>query len=318
MSLTQNALRRSLLSLLLVVLSFTMIGAASAKTFPDLIPLPDGFQPEGIAVGEGSTFYVGSIPTGAIYRGDLRTGEGEVFIPAQEGRSAIGLKYDKRSGFLFVAGGPTGNAYIYNAETGANVAEIQLNMQGSFINDVVVTKDAAYFTNSNEAVFYRVPLGENGELPSPLTFDAIPLSGDYELQAGFNSNGIAATPNGKRLIIVNSADGVLYNVDPISGEAIRIDLGGDSVPNGDGILLEGRTLYVVQNFLNQIAVIRLNSDMTAGTIVKEITNEFFRVPTTIAPFGNALYAVNARFDVQMPTADTEYEVVRVPIREKSK
>jgi hypothetical protein len=58
--------------------------------------------------------------------------------------------------------------------------------------------------------------------------------------------------------------------------------------------------------------------MTAGTLVKEITNEFFRVPTTIAPFGNALYAVNARFDVQMPTADTEYEVVRVPIREKSK
>jgi sugar lactone lactonase YvrE len=295
-----------------------MIGAASAKTFPDLIPLPDGFRPEGIAVGEGSTFYVGSIPTGAIYRGDLRTGEGEVFIPAQEGRAAIGLKYDKRTGLLFVAGGPTGNAYIYDAESGQNVAEIQLSPQGSFINDVVVTRDAAYFTNSNEAVFYRVPLGKNGELPSPLTFDVIPLSGDYELQAGFNSNGIAATPNGKRLIIVNSADGVLYNVDPISGEATRIDLGGDSVPNGDGILLEGRTLYVVQNFLNQIAVIRLNSDMTAGTIVKEITNEFFRVPTTIAPFGNALYAVNARFDVQMPTADTEYEVVRVPIREKSK
>jgi len=312
MSETEKALRRSLLTLLSIVLSFTMIGAASAQTFPDLIPLPDGFQPEGIAVGKGSTFYVGSIPTGAIYRGDLRTGEGEVFIPAQEGRAAIGLKYDERTGLLFVAGGPTGNAYVYDGETGQNVAEIQLNTQGSFINDVVVTKDAAYFTNSNEAVFYRVPLAKNGELPSPLTFDEIALSGDYVLQAGFNSNGIAATPNGKTLIIVNSADGVLYNVDPTTGVATRIDLGGDSVPNGDGILLEGKTLYVVQNFMNKIAVIELNPDLTAGTIVDEITSEFFRVPTTIARFGNALYAVNARFDVETPTPATEYEVVRVP------
>lgn len=72
-----------------------------------MIPLPDGFQPEGIAVGTGTTFYVGSIPTGAVYRGDLRTGEGEVLVPAQTGRAAIGLKYHERAGLLFVAGGPT-------------------------------------------------------------------------------------------------------------------------------------------------------------------------------------------------------------------
>jgi hypothetical protein len=36
----------------------------------------------------------------------------------------------------------------------------------------------------------------------------------------------------------------------------------------------------------------------------------FRIPTTIAEFGDALYAVNARFDVP-PTPDTEYDVVRV-------
>lgn len=312
MSVTQSALRRSLFILLLIVLSVSMIGAASAQTFPDVIPLPDGFQPEGIAVGKGSTFYVGSIPTGAIYSGDLRTGEGDILVAAQEGRAAIGLKYDERTGLLFVAGGPTGNAYVYDGETGQNVAEIPLNIQGSFINDVVVTKDAAYFTNSNEAVFYRVPLANNGELPSPLTFEQIQLRGDYQLQSGFNSNGIAATPNGKTLIIVNSADGVLYNVDPATGVATRVDLGGATVKNGDGILLQGKTLYVVQNQLNKIAVVELNSDLTAGTIVGEITSEFFRVPTTIARFGNALYAVNARFDVETPTADTEYEIVRVP------
>lgn len=313
MSVMQNTSRRALLILLLIVLSATMIGAATAQSFPDRIRLPNGFQPEGIAVGKGSTFYVGSIPTGAIFRGDLRTGEGEVFIPAQEGRAAIGLKYDERTGFLFVAGGGTGSAYVYNTESGETEAAIQFTTEESFINDVVITNDAAYFTNSRQAVLYRVPLRNNGRLPNRPMFEELPLTGDYQLQPGFNANGIAATPDGKTLIIVNSADGVLYNVDAATGEATRIDLGDSTVMNGDGILLQGKTLYVVQNFLNKIAVVDLNARLTAGTIVQEITSEAFRVPTTIARFDDALYAVNARFNVQMPTADTRYEVVRVPI-----
>lgn len=311
MFLAQISSRRSLLILMLIALSVSMIAAAPLKAFPNVIPLPDGFQPEGIATGKGHTFYVGSIPTGAVYRGDLRTGEGDVLVPAQEGRAAIGLKYDERTGLLFVAGGPTGFAYVYNGETGENVAEIQLTTGPAFINDVVITQDAAYFTNSQQLVIYRVPLRNNGKLPGSPTVEEIPLSGDYVFTPGaFNANGIAATPNGKTLIIVNSVDGLLYNVDPDTGEATLIDLGGDTVPNGDGILLQGKTLYVVQNRLNQIAVVELNSALTEGTIVDTITDSDFRVPTTIARFGNSLYAVNARFGTT-PTPDTEYEVVRV-------
>src|SRR5690349_23703003 len=114
MFVAQIASRRSFLILLVFVLAIATIAAAPLKAFPDVIPLPDGFQPEGIASGNGTTFYVGSIPTGAVYRGDLRTGEGDILVPAQEGRAAIGLKYDARTGFLFVAGGPTGFAFIYN------------------------------------------------------------------------------------------------------------------------------------------------------------------------------------------------------------
>jgi sugar lactone lactonase YvrE len=303
--------QRSLLVLLVFVLGGALIAAAPLQVFPDVIPLPNGFQPEGIAIGKGHTFYVGSIPTGAIYRGDLRTGEGEVLVPAQSGRAAIGLKYDERTGLLFVAGGPTGFAYIYDGETGENVDEIQLTTGPRFINDVVITQDAAYFTNSQQPVLYRVPLENNGELPSPPTFEEIPLTGDYVFTPGaFNANGIAATPNGDTLIIVNSVDGLLYNVDPDTGVATLIDLVGATVPNGDGILLQGKTLYVVQNRLNQIAVVELNSDLTSGEIVDTITDSDFRVPTTIARFGNSLYAVNARFGTPA-TPDTEYEVVRV-------
>jgi sugar lactone lactonase YvrE len=306
---TRKGQWRLLVSVLLVALCFTSIGSASAQTFPEVIPLPDGFQPEGIARGRGTTFFVGSIPTGAIYRGDFRTGEGEILIEPQAGRSAIGLKYDPRSGLLFVAGGMTGNAYIYDAETGENVAMIPLG--AGFINDVTVTQDAAYFTNSFQPVIYRVPLTRNG-IPSTSDVETLTLSGDYVFTPGeFNANGIAATPNGKTLIIVNSTEGALYRVDPDTGDATRIDLGGDSVPAGDGILLQGKTLYVVQNQLNQVAVIELNARYTSGTLVDTISSPLFRVPTTIARFGDRLYVVNARFSTP-PTPDTEYEVVRVP------
>jgi sugar lactone lactonase YvrE len=307
--------RRSLIVLLVLIISLATIGAASAASFPEVIPLPDGFQPEGIASGSGTTFYVGSIPTGAIYRGDFATGTGEILVPPQEGRAAIGMKYDPRSGLLFVAGGPTAKAFIYDGETGELVAEIQLTTLPSFINDVVITKDAAYFTNSFQPMIHKVPLDrETGELTDPPTSEEIPLGGDYQfVPGGFNANGIDALPNGKTLIIVNSTTGTLYTVEPETGVATRIDLGTGSVPRGDGILLQGKTLYVVQNAFNQIAVIRLAPDYGSGVITELISSPLFRVPTTIARFGDSLYAVNARFGTP-PAPDTEYEVVRVPAK----
>ena len=304
-----NLRRNSLLMLLLVVLSSTLMGAAAP--FPENIALPDGFRPEGIATGEGPTFFVGSLANGAIYRIDLITGEGTIAVAGQAGRVAVGLKYDARADLLFVAGGPTGKAFIYNAVTGATVAEIQLTAPPTtFINDVVITKSAAYFTDSARPFLYKVPLADDGT-PSSTTSQEIPLGGDFEFVAGFNANGIDAVPNGSLLIIVNSAAGKLYTVDPATGHATLIDLGAGSVVSGDGILLQGKTLYVVRNVLNQVAVIELDKDLTSGEIVDVITSPSFRVPTTIAAFGNALYVVNARFGTP-PTPTTDYNVVQVP------
>ena len=105
---------RRLLVLLLMALVALVPATAGAATFPDLIRLPDGWQPEGIAAGRGSSLYVGSIPTGAIWKADARTGQGEVLVEGREGRAAIGIKVDKRNR-LFVAGGPTGMAFVYDA-----------------------------------------------------------------------------------------------------------------------------------------------------------------------------------------------------------
>ena len=297
--------------LLLVAAALAVLGASTAVakgSFPEVIALPNGWQPEGIAIGNGTTFYVGSIPTGAIYRGDLRTGKGAIFVPGAAGRAAIGLEFDR--GRLFVAGGPTGKGFVYDTHDGSLVRELVFvtDTNPKFVNDVVATPHAAYFTDSNRAVLYRVELAANGSPAATAT--PLPLTGDFQLVPGFNLNGIEATANGKTLVVVQSATGKLFRVDAATGVTRLIDLQGATVTNGDGLLLNGRTLYVVRNQNNQIAVVKLANDLASGTITRTITDGQFDVPTTIDRFGKWLYAVNARFGTA-PTPSTPYTVVRV-------
>jgi sugar lactone lactonase YvrE len=298
---------RKLLALATLAVGFGTGVAAAAPPFPATIPLPPAFQPEGIAIGRGTTFYVGSIPTGAIFRGNLRTGKGAVLVPGRTGRAAIGVAIDVRNR-LFVAGGPTGRGFVYNGRTGADIASYTFTSGGpTFVNDVVVTRTGAYFTDSQRPFLYRVPIRADGGLGAAA--QAIPLTGAIQYQAGFNANGIDATPSGRWLVIVQSNTGKLFRVDPGTGSTREIGLGGDSVPNGDGILLDGRTLYVVQNQLNRVAVIRVDSALTSGRVLRHITDSRLAVPTTIDDFGRRLYAVNARFG--QPPATTDYQVVQL-------
>jgi hypothetical protein len=66
----------------------------------------------------------------------------------------------------------------------------------------------------------------------------------------------------------------------------------------------------VRNRNDLIAVVELDSGATEGEVADEIVDTEFDVPTTVAEFGNALYAVNARFGVGDP-GNAEYDVVRV-------
>lgn len=271
----------------------------AAGRFPERIALPKGFQPEGIAIGKGGTFWVGSIPTGAIYRGSLKTGRGDVINPGGSGRAAIGVELDH--GKLYVAGGPTGKAFVYDARSGDLLATHQLTTDtNTFVNDVVVARGGAYFTDSRRQFLYRVGSGKHG---SHQGVSSIPLTGDIQYTTGFNANGIDATPNGKTLVIVQSNTGKIFRVER-NGRTNEIEL-NQPVVNGDGILLDGRTLYVVQNRDNKVAVIRLARRLSSGRVVAHLTDPDFDVPTTIDEFGHRLYAVNARFTTA-PTANTEY------------
>jgi len=277
----------------LLVIAVAMPGASAGDS--RVVPLPDDFQPEGIAT-QGRTFFVGSIPTGAIYKGDLKTGEGDIFVPPMEGRAAIGLSL--RAGVLFVAGGPTGAGYAYSAETGEDLGVFELTTDETFVNDVVATRRAAYFTDSVNQRLYKVPIEPGGGFGEPET---LPLTGDIEYIEGFNANGIDATPNGKTLFIVQSNTGQLFTVDPTTGQTTEIDLDGESVPMGDGILLDrGLNLWVVQNRVNLLTLVELDRSLTSGNVVNRFTDDTFDVPTTIARAGGGFALVNARFGTDDP------------------
>lgn len=284
--------------------------ATARPTYRDVIALPDGFQPEGITAGRGTSFYVGSLVDGAIYRGDVRTGKGAVVIPGVEGDAAVGTELDADNR-LWVAGGATGEARVYNARTGELRRTYRLAPPDTaFVNDVVVTRRAAFFTDSVNPRLYVAPVRPNGRLaPARRLF----LSGALQFQPGFNVNGIETTPNGRALLVVQSNTGNLYRVNAETGRTRQVDLGGASLTSGDGLLRQGRTLFVVRNRLNEVAVVKLGAGSRTGTVARTLTDPDFDVPTTIAGIGSRLYAVNARFGTP-GTPETEYTVVRVERR----
>jgi hypothetical protein len=218
---------------------------------------------------------------------------------------AVGMKADVRNNLLFVAGGATGKAYIYNTATRQPVAERTL--APGFINDVTLTKDGAWFTNSAAAELYLIPVGPRGEVGAVQT---LPLSGPASDTSGqFNLNGIASAKGGSVLFVAHSGNAEIYTVNPETGESALVE--GVSVPNVDGILVQGQQLWAVQNFSNQISLIDLANNFSSGVIEDVITSDHFQIPTTAALFGNTLAAVNAKFG---DTKAKQYEVVLVPAR----
>ncbi|GAA3653488.1 hypothetical protein GCM10022237_11660 [Nocardioides ginsengisoli] len=272
---------------------------ASAARAPSTVPLPVDFQPEGIAIGTGSTFYVGSLRSGDIYRGDLRTGEGRV-IAHNPDRAAVGMRVDEARKLLFVAGGLGGHVYVYDSRTGADVADITVGSPSTFTNDVALTKDAAYFTDTFAPYVYKVPYGDHG-FGTPV---AIHLTGPAgtSIPGTFGLNGIDATPDGSMLIVNHTQLGIVALVDPKTGVSTEIPVAGGGLIAGtpDGLQLEGHRLYVVQNFASSIAVVDLSGDYSHGVLVDTIHSDLLHVPSTAAVKGDTIAAVNARFDLGLP------------------
>jgi sugar lactone lactonase YvrE len=299
---------RAVLPLLVLTLVAAVAVPAAASRPAEIIVLPGATSAEGIAAGRGATFYAGDLFAGDIFRGNIRRGTAELFIDAPAGRQAVGMAADLAHGLLFVAGGFTGQGYVYDLDTGATVASYQFaTPPATVINDVAVTRRGAWFTDSAQAQLYFVPVSRAG-VPGH-TFRTLALSGPAADTSGeFNLNGIQATTNGKTLIVAHSANGQLYTVDPRTGASATIT--GVSVPQVDGIVLQGRRLWAVQN-TNQVTRIRLSRHLRSGVVEEVITSDLFQTPSTATRFGRRLAVVNAKFDTGIPPTAKQYEVVLV-------
>lgn len=307
-----KAIRRAAVGLVALAALFLPAPVASAAPpsthgNDKVIELPGASSAEGIAEGKGTTFFAGDLAKGDIFRGDIRRGTARLYIDVPDGRAAVGMKVDVQNDLLFVAGGATGQAYVYDTDSGKTVATYQLTTEPAFINDVTVTSDGAWFTNSARGELYFVPVDRHGK---PGDVKTLTLTGPAaDTSSAFNLNGIAAVRGGRTLVVAHTGNSALYTVDPESGSSA--DITGASLPFVDGIMVEGNTLWAVQNQLNQISRVRLDSRLDSFEVKDVITSPDFQVPTTAALFGDTLAVVNAKFGV--PGA-SKYEVVLVDAR----
>lgn len=270
----------------------------------DRIEMPDGWTPEGITT-DGQSLFAGSLANGAILTADLATGTTDVLVEGTEGSIVAGLDYDE-AGRLWTAGATTGEVRAYDAGTGELLEAYPF--EAGFLNDVAVTPEAVYISDSFVPQIAVVPIGDDGALVAPDEGFVLPITGDLQYGEGFNANGIVATPAG--LVLVHSGLGQLFLVDPATGASTLIDTGEADLTAGDGLELVGQTVYVMRNRMGEIVAVELDEQATTGVVTGTATSDDFDVPTTVAAVGDDLWVVNARFGTDA-TPETAYWMSRV-------
>jgi hypothetical protein len=314
---------RRFVVLFIAVLAFVLVPwpatAAPPDNFRERINLPDGFFPEGIESGRGTSFFVGSLLDGAIWRGDLCTGSGAVLADGETGQVSVGIAYEASRDRLWVAGGGpgffgAGDVRVYDASSGTLLATFIPPGAVGFLNDVAITHDAVYVTDSFNPQLVVIPLPADGSLPSEDSATLLPVSGVAQI-GGPNLNGIVAKSG--MLLVGETSSGNLFRVDPDTGIAVEVDLGDVDLPGPDGLELRGNTLYVVGGGL--VTVVRLGARLASGVVLGVITdpgepnNPLLDVPTTATVAAGRLWVVNARFTTPQ-TPDTEYWITQLPLR----
>ncbi len=292
------------------------MGAAmpEAEMTESTVPLPAGFQPSGIALGRAAIAYVGSSGSGAIYAVDLGTQRGDLLVAEQRSQAVHGLAYDARTGYLFAAGGAAGNGLVLDTHSGALLHDIQLTTDpAGLVLDVALTAEAAWFSDGGRPCLYWVALGPDGRLDAPVRCAERSLGAAYAfLEDDLNASGIVAVAGRQALLIVHTALGLLYNVEPARGAVTPIDLAGATLPDSSGLALDGATLYAA-NFNNQVFVVALEPTLTRGTVRRVLTSRSFDNPSAVVVNGNQLCVVNARVATD-PLPTTPYWLTSLPSR----
>lgn len=276
--------------------------------------------PEGIAVQKSTgDFFVGSTVDGAIYRGNVDRQAMELFLPGGAGgrTATTGMKVDRR-GRLIVAGRFTGKVFVYDLASRrlidtlaapAGLPSFSPRAEPALVNDLTLTERAVYVTDSFRPVVYRIPASGDrlGPMEPWLDLEDTPVP----YARGFNLNGISASDDGRYLVTVHSGTGELFRIDTRTRAVRRIDLGGASVKTGDGLLLDGRRLFVVREEPGEVVPVELSKDLLRGRVLPGLGRESLRFPTTIAERDGRLLVVDSQLDRATP--ELPFTVTALPV-----
>jgi hypothetical protein len=276
------------------------------------LPQPGVFL-EGIGVDKrAGVFYVSATnQNGALYRGSTRRGDQvlELWQPPRAGDNGRGIDVD-RAGRVYVAGGPAAEVRVF-ARDGELLAELPTGATGSFLNDVWVGPDgAAYVTDSSLPVIWRVSHRGGGWRIEPW-LDVSPQIAYTPSLADFDLGGIVSTFDRRYLLTTQGTTGQLWRIDLRTREIAEVALGGARLTNADGIVLRGRTLWVVQNFTRQISRLELRHGYASATVEEVLPTPADRTFTTAKRVGGRLLVVDSKFGFPPAAAVAEDRIVTI-------
>lgn len=296
-------------------------GTATAQVAPTVLPLPEAAAyPEGVTVDPTSgAVYTNSANTGVVVRLDPETGATAVVgdpLNRAEARPdkpmsvALGLKADGE-GRLWVAGARTGSMHVVDIATGRRLARFTTPEGPSLINDVALTSEAAYFTDTLRPVLWRVSRDAvtDAALEPWLSFEGTALRYGEEP----NLNGIAATADGRYLIVVQMKAGRLFRIDTRTREVAAIDTAGVALDGGDGLVLDGRRLYVVRQWAGEVVALDLSPDFATATEVKRISPSELAWPATAAIRGDRLIVANSQLNRRDAGDPEPFSLISIPL-----
>ncbi|AWN22543.1 superoxide dismutase [Deinococcus irradiatisoli] len=274
-------------------------------------PLPGAQDfPEGVTYdARRGLIFTGSAATGDIYAVEASTGQTRLFSKGGAlGRaSALGLKLDSQDR-LWVAGGASGAVSLLSPD-GAPVATLMTPPSPDpYLNDLTITPDGSvYVTDSTRPMLWRV-VPRSGQVPSTiepwLDLGKTPI----KYGPGINLNGIVATPDGRYLLTIQLNTGELWRIDTRS-KAVHKVMGG--LEHGDGLLLDGLTLYVARNADQVIAKVALSADYGRGQRMREEPVQGLRYPSTLTMIGSDLVSTQSQIDkLTGGTPETPFKLTR--------
>lgn len=292
------------------------VADSPARHRPDryIVSETAGTLPEGIHVTRSGTIYVTSKGTGAVYRGSVHNPRMHEFLPAgEDGRDAATGVHVDPWGRLLVAGAETSQFWRYDAD-GTLLARRAVP-DGAFLNDFVVTGGHLYVTDSATDTIYRARISASGlgELEPWLTTPDFPVDPEYV-------NGMAATPDGRVLLVTDWLQQRTFRINLRTKAVEVVQLFGDSPERpglgGDGLLLEGHTLYTVTNkivgeqLVSWTRKVLMSDDWRRAYVVDDSPfAEVGHQPTTIARDRDRLLWVDSQFDAAPGTPPYTVDVV---------